>query len=235
MFQTIEVSWRMGNLYWPHSHSAAFFVFFKTLIDPFYRFIYRNNPVREGVQVIDLGAGKCLFAGWQMAMRLMADAGRWSEELPIPPSVWGYSAIETNPRDTRVAAGLISDPTAVKVSDLLNAEWKPADLILLIDVMQYIPKDRHQSVLEQIFQNMKPGGLLLMRIGDESSTWRHGITLIADRIDALLRGTLNQPIANTRPVVQWQQLLSTTGFAFTEIPMNRGTPFSNTLFLATKS
>ena len=235
MRQRLGIAYQMAKIYWPYSHYAAFFGFFKTLLDPFYRFLYESNPITDGVSVVDLGAGKSLFAGWQMAMKAIFDTGYWPPGINPPPKEWHYEPIESNPRDSRLASALLGKNEPLTGSNLLETKWNTADIILMIDVMQYIPKDQHEWVLHQINQTLRPNGHLLMRIGDESKTFRHFITLLSDRLDAFFRGALHQPIANTRTIDEWQILLIQSGFQFQEVPMNRGTPFSNTLLIATKA
>lgn len=235
MRQRMGIAYQMARIYWPLSHYAAFFGFFKTLLDPFYLFLYESNPITDGVSIVDLGAGKSLFAGWQMAMKAKFDTGYWPEDISPPPKHWIYEPIESNQRDSRLAAALLGNKKTITGSNLLEANWNTADIILMIDVMQYIPRDQHERVLNQIRETLRPNGHLFMRIGDESKTLRHFITGLSDRFDAFLRGALNQPIANTRTMDEWQSLLIRSGFIYKEIPMNRGTPFSNTLLIATKA
>ena len=233
--QKLGISMRMAQMYWSYSHSSAFFVFFKTLLDPFYQYLYETNPLSDGDFVVDLGSGKSLFAGWQMASKALADEGAWPLNVSTPPRIWRYEPVEANPSDSRIAAALLGNEAPTKPTNLLEAHWDQADIILLIDVMQYIPKERHQGLMTRIVQSLKPGGLLLMRVSDPSKTLRHQITRLGDWLDALIRGGLRQPLGNTRPKDDWSRLLVESGLSFTEIPMSRGTPFSNTLFLATKS
>lgn len=235
MQQRLGIAYQMAKIYWPYSHYAAFFGFFKTLLDPFYLYLYESNPITDGVSVVDLGAGKGLFAGWQMAMKALFDSGDWPPAINPPPRHWHYEPIESNSRDSKLASALLGKTIPLKGSDLLETTWNSADIILMIDVMQYIPKDRHEWVLHKIKETLRPNGHLLMRIGDESKPVRHLITRITDRFDAFLRGALHLPIANTRTIEEWQSLLIQSGFQFKEIPMNRGTPFSNTLLIATKA
>jgi hypothetical protein len=225
-----RIAFQAARIYWPLSHPAFFFVLFKIRLDPFHAWILREGPIRSGDRLLDLGSGKCILLASIRAACASFKEHRWPAHWPAPPEPLGYTGVDLHPGDADLCEELLSKDQFIR-GDLFHLPKGIFDVVTLIDVLQYIPRDAQVPLLAAI-RKQQPNAILLIRVADDSLTLRHRLTLMVDWINALVRGTLAQPLGNTRSAAEWGHLLKDLGYALEIQPLYRGTFFSNTLFLA---
>lgn len=225
-----RIAFQAARIYWPLSHSAFFFVLFKIRLDPFHAWILREGPIRSGDRLLDLGSGKCILLASIRAACASFKEHRWPAHWPAPPEPLGYTGVDLHPGDADLCEELLSKDQFIR-GDLSHLPKGAFDVVTLIDVLQYIPRAAQVPLLAAI-RKQQPNATLLIRVADGSLTLRHRLTLMVDWINALVRGTLAQPLGNTRSAAEWGHLLKDLGYALEIHPLYQGTFFSNTLFLA---
>lgn len=100
--------------------------------------------------VIDLGTGR-----GQLALALL--------ELGRAEQVHGF---DWDARKIDVARQAAGDDATFERADLLHADLDPADTILLVDVLHYLPPADQDEVLARAARALRPGGRLLVRETD---------------------------------------------------------------------
>jgi hypothetical protein len=121
--------------------------------------------------------------------------------------------------------------TNIIAGDIRSTEFPHADTVVILDVLHYIDYEEQAEVLGRVRAALGRGGLVLLRVGDESPSLRFRYTLFIDRLSMGLRG-LRLPRLWCRPVASWKAELEKLGFAVRTEPMSEGTPFANVLLTA---
>jgi hypothetical protein len=94
----------------------------------------------------------------------------------------------------------------------------PADAVLLIDVLHYMPYADQESLLRRSLGCLKPGGVLILRVGDASGGpgfhWGYWVDLTV----AHLRGHHLRRLY-CRPIDHWRGLLEGLGCTCQTLPL----------------
>jgi 2-polyprenyl-3-methyl-5-hydroxy-6-metoxy-1,4-benzoquinol methylase len=105
------------------------------------------------------------------------------------------------------------------------------DAITILDVLHYIPFAQQEALLDQIRASLRPGGMLVTRVGNARGGWRFRFSQWVDLAVANAQGQRIQSLT-CRPLGDWTQALEARGFTVTAQPMSSGTPFANALLVA---
>jgi SAM-dependent methyltransferase len=132
-------------------------------------------------------------------------------------------------RARRALAHLPEMPTLVE-GDMTRADFSPCDVVVILDVLHYVDIAAQDRVLERVHAALRPGGRLLLRIGDQSSARGFAASQWVDRIVTAIRGHTVAPTWG-RPLEQWKGALTRLGFAVQAVPKSEGTPFANVLLV----
>lgn len=178
----------------------------------------------RGLDIVDLGCGQALLA----ALLSVEAPG-----APARPALRRYLGVERMPRDVaRARAGVAGWPGVEVVhGDLRTTAWPQADLVVVLDVLHYVPPAAQREALERVHASLRDGGRLLLRVGDAGAGWPFLLSQWVDRCVTLVRGHRAPPVW-CRPLAQWEALLREIGFAVRAQPMHAGTPFANVLLVA---
>ncbi len=109
--------------------------------------------------------------------------------------------------------------------------FPPCDAVVILDVLHYIPVDEQDAVLARVHAALRPGGRLLLRVGDAQERWGFRVSQWVDRVVTLVRGHRSPPTWG-RSLADWQAALRRLGFTAEARPMSQGTPFANVLLIA---
>jgi SAM-dependent methyltransferase len=101
-------------------------------------------------------------------------------------------------------------------------------VVVVLDVLHYVDLAAQDDVLARIRQALRPGGRLLLRVGDPAQRTRFWVSRWVDHAVTLARGHGAPPTA-WRSLPAWQDTLQRLGFAVHPLPMSQGTPFANVL------
>jgi O-methyltransferase involved in polyketide biosynthesis len=111
-----------------------------------------------------------------------------------------------------------------------HTPFDPCDVVVVLDVLHYVDPAAQDDVLTRIRKALRPGGRLLLRVGDPAQRTRFWISRWVDHVVTLARGHREPPIA-CRSLADWQAALQRLGFAVRTVPMSQGTPFANVLLV----
>jgi uncharacterized protein (DUF2062 family)/SAM-dependent methyltransferase len=120
----------------------------------------------------------------------------------------------------------------LSVADVRRLELPPAGLILILDVLQYLPADDQQALLQRCCSALAPQGILIFRVHDrERGPWST-ITMAFDRlIFACGR-------AGVRPLMlsaaEYHSVLENAGMQVEQRRFRNRLPLAHILFIAKK-
>lgn len=206
------------------------FVRGKLRYDPVYFSLLRTGLLPPEGRLVDLGCGRGLLLALLQTAR--EQAGPYPEGWPPPPRL-DLHGIEGSPKIAEVARKALGEEARIDTADLRNAEIPPARVILLLDVLHYLPAVAQEDLLARIAAALEPGGLLLVRDADAAGGWRFTATRLQERLCALARLHWRQRF-HYRSQAEWLALLEKNGLAATAKPMAQGTPYANVLMIGRK-
>jgi SAM-dependent methyltransferase len=202
--------------------------------DPVFRSLLERGDLPAGAHVVDIGCGQGLLASLLAACDHAARQGQWPAAWPAAPSASTYTGIELMPKDVARAeaalAGLHTAPRFV-CGDMCSTPLPACDAVVILDVLHYVDHAAQAALLQRVHAALRPGGRLLLRVGDMSARRGFVISQWVDRVVTLVRGHRVPPTFG-RPLAQWVALLKRLGFVVQPLPMSRGTPFANVLLVA---
>ena len=198
--------------------------------DPAFVGLLQHGLIPAKSRILDLGCGQGLLAAWLGAADILSSAGSWPREFPPAPKATTFRGIEVMPRDVRRAGVVLGDGVVVEQGDIRAADFQRADVVVILDVLHYMPFSAQDDVLKRVRLALEPKGTLLLRIGDSAGGWPFRISNYVDFVVAAARGhRLGRLYCRT--LDQWKIALETLGFAVTSVPMSQGTPFANVLLV----
>jgi SAM-dependent methyltransferase len=200
--------------------------------DPVFFALLAQGLLPSAGELTDLGCGQGSLIAILLAARAMHAEGKWPTNWPPPPRL-SMHGVDLRPAAIRAANIAFGGQARVEQGDIRTAPIPPSDVIAILDVLHYIDAGDQQRVLARCHASLRPGGLLVLRVGDASAGWRFFVTTLGDRLITMLRGTLF-PRFHCRPLTEWISLVTAIGFEVTAQPMSEGTPFANVLLIARK-
>ena len=198
--------------------------------DPAFFGLLQNGLIPAKSRILDLGCGQGLLAAWLAAADVVSSAGNWPQEFPPAPQVATYRGIELMPRDAQRAKVVTGNGISVEQGDIRTADFASADVVVILDVLHYMPLSAQDDVLNRVRRALEPAGTLLLRIGDSAGGWPFHLSNYVDSVVAIARGHKPGRL-HCRTLRQWKSDLENLGFAVTTIPMSQGTPFANVLLV----
>ncbi len=198
--------------------------------DPAFVELLRRGLIPPNSRILDLGCGQGLLAAWLAAADILCSVGNWPQEFPPAPKVASYRGIELMPRDVERAGVVLGNRVVVEQGDIRTADFQSADVVVILDVLHYMPLSAQDDVLNRVRRALGPNGTLLLRIGDSAGGWRFHVSNYVDTIVTAVRGHTPGRL-HCRPLAQWKSTLEKLGFAVTSVPMSQGTPFANVLLV----
>jgi SAM-dependent methyltransferase len=202
--------------------------------DPVFRGMLERGDLSGRSRIVDIGCGQGLLVGLLGACAAAHAADRWPRAWPAPPVVSAYQGIELMPRDVERAqrAWAASAPWArFTCADMRRAAIEPCDLIVILDVLHYVPHADQADLLHRVQQALLPAGRLLLRVGDAAEPAGFRASQWVDRVVTWARGHRAPPTWG-RTLAQWRTLLESLGFRVRAVPQSQGTPFANVLLIA---
>ena len=207
-------------------HFAYRFALGKLTWDPALAHIVTHGLIPRGSRVLDLGCGPGLLAALIEAAR-----GRGNSWPALPPDSVSYHGIDRHPRDIECANRALAGCAQFLCADIRSAPFEAADVVVLLDVLHYFDRDCQEDVLLRARAALRGGGVLLLRVADESPTLRYRYTIAMDRIGTTLRGHRIDRL-HCRPLKAWVRMLEALDFDVTATAMRSGPPFANVLLVA---
>jgi uncharacterized protein (DUF2062 family)/SAM-dependent methyltransferase len=120
----------------------------------------------------------------------------------------------------------------LRVADVRGLDLPPAGLILILDVLQYLPSEEQLGLLKRCCVALAPEGKLIFRVHDrERGVWS-AITLAFDRIIFACGRAGTRPL--TLPAGEYCGVLETAGMQVEERRFRNHLPLAHILFIAKK-
>jgi len=201
--------------------------------DPVFRALVAGGTIAPGSRVLDIGCGQALLASLLAECHALAAANRWPAAWGAPPSGASYTGIELMSADVaraELALKQLPSPPRLVCADMRSMTFDPCDVVVVLDVLHYVDLHAQDKLLARIAAALRPGGRLLLRVGDPQQGVRFRVTRWVDRLVTRLRGHAAPPTWN-RSLPEWRAALQEFGFSVREQPMSQGTPFANVLLV----
>jgi SAM-dependent methyltransferase len=198
--------------------------------DPAFAAILRRGLLENCARILDLGCGQGLLASWLLAAQAARRAGSWPPEWPPPPVHLELFGVEIDPRQVARARAALGERARIVQGDIRHVDYGSVDAIVILDVLHYTDHASQEAVLERARAALRSRGLLLLRVGDAEGGVGFALSKLVDRIVVLARRH-RWPRLACRPAREWRSLLTGLGFLTEALPMSRGTPFANVLFI----
>ncbi|NUZ04242.1 SAM-dependent methyltransferase [Piscinibacter koreensis] len=199
--------------------------------DRMFRHVLQHGLVPPGAAVLDLGCGQGLFASVLHAALEAAREGRWPAHWAPPPMGAHVTGVDPLAHDIARAQLAVPNGATFIHGDMRRIEPPPCDVALFFDTLHYISRAEQDAVLARVRAALRPGGTLLLRVGDASAPLRFAYGLWIDRFTMLLHGGgFGRLTGRTRE--GWCATLELLGFEVATLPMNGRKPFANLLIVA---
>jgi trans-aconitate methyltransferase len=215
---------------YPADHYARQFAVGKLTRDPVFQYLLAYGAIPPAARIVDLGCGQGLLGALLATARARHGAGDWPADWPAPCNPRGMRGIELMQRDVDRARHALPDGDWIQ-GDIRVTEFGRADAVVILDVLHYIDYEAQAEVLARVRESLRDGGVLLMRVGDQSASLRFRITVGVDRAVMRLRGHRLARLY-CKPLARWKAELAALGFQVEAAPMSAGTPFANVLLMA---
>jgi 2-polyprenyl-3-methyl-5-hydroxy-6-metoxy-1,4-benzoquinol methylase len=185
----------------------------------------RTDPVASLIaslgwlgDVVDVGSGR-----GQLGLFLL-EAGRIS-------SLQGF---DWDSKKVEIACGAALElPARFDVLDVTDAPISPADTVLLIDVLHYLPLEAQRALVDRAARSLRPGGRLVVREADRSAGWRARLTILAEKVGRAL-GVNRAAQFAFASADDLCAMLERAGLRTEVAPAAEGTPLANVLLIGKK-
>jgi 2-polyprenyl-3-methyl-5-hydroxy-6-metoxy-1,4-benzoquinol methylase len=201
--------------------------------DPVFRAILAHGLVPDGARLVDLGCGQGVLPAFLISARACNEGGAWPTAWPPPPRLASMLGVDLRRRAIAAARVALGDRATFEVGDVRDAVIPACDVVVILDVLHYVPVPDQDRVLARCAAALAPGGRLLLRVGDADAGTRAAITRLSDQAITLLRG--GWPRLYTRGLKAWIAAVERVGFGVAAAPMSAGTPFANVLLVARRN
>jgi len=199
--------------------------------DPVYFHLLRRGALPTESRLLDLGCGRGILFSLLLTARAQAERGLYPADWAPPPHLTLFG-IEGREKAADVARKALGVQAHIETADLTAPAALPtADVVLLLDVLHYLPAAAQEDLLARIAAALSPGGLLLIRDADADAGWRFTATRCQERLSALARRRWRQRF-HYRGRREWSTILEKLGFEVIDQPMGKGTPYANVLITA---
>ncbi len=198
--------------------------------DPVFTGILAHGLLPPQASVLDLGCGQGLLSNWLTAAARLHAAGDWPAGWPPPPGLVSYRGIELMQRDVDRARPALPSGAVVEQGDIRDAAFSRVNAVVILDSLHYIDPDAQRAVLVRVRNTLTLPGTLVMRVGDAAGGLPFRLSNWVDRLVTFVRGHRLGTLY-CRPATEWCATLEELGFSVRMLPMDDGTPFSNTMLI----
>ena len=192
------------------------------LRDPLYPFLLEEGFHLEGHRILDLGCGRAI------AGALVGLSGH-------PRGAGSYIGVDAAERYIRTARQVLDELPGCQVvaSDLRDFDPPPADVVLVNDVLRYLPLGAQDALLRRIARAVSPGARVFVREKNAGGGWRFRLAALADTITTWLPGRIHAGL-HYRHAEDLRNALLAAGFNVRDRALARSTSPVWVLFEATR-
>ncbi len=217
----------------PAGRFAWHFARGKLRYDPVFLELVARGAFPDGARVLDLGCGQGVLFALLVAARQRFLASGWPAAWRPPPHGLAMRGIDLRHEAVRRARVALGEHAAFEQGDVCEARLGEADVVVMMDVLHYLPPERQDALVDAVAHALPHGGRFITRVADATAGARYAVTRAGDWLVTFVRGTM-RPRFHCRPVSEWSGLLARHGFRVEAEPMSAGTPFANVLLTATR-
>ncbi len=196
--------------------TARRFVRWKLRLDRIFELLVAEN-LGSGT-VVDLGCG------YGMALCLAAFADKRRRLVGCDLDVHRIAA-------ARQALGSLN--ADVTIADIRQFELPRAGLILILDVLQYLPAAEQAALLERCCSALAPDGILVFRVHDGERGLRSAIAMALERLMFACGGVGFRP--RMLSIAEYRGVLENASMRLEERHFRNRLPLTHVLFIARKS
>ena len=145
--------------------------------DPIYPFLLQEGFHRRGMRVLDLGCGRGL-------------AGALAGLLGASPRATSYLGVDSRERYVRAARLVLEEfpGCGARAVDLRDFDPPEADLVLVDDVLRFLPLGAQDALLRRVARAVPPGARMIVREKNAGGGWRFHLAALGDSLAALRPG-----------------------------------------------
>ena len=145
--------------------------------DPMYPLLIGEAVLGAGFRVLDLGCGRGAI-GVLIGLFTRASEPRW------------YLGVDRCDRYVRAARQALEDFPGCNVGtlDLRDFDPPPADVVVVNDVLRFLPFTAQDALLRRLARALSPGSRLYVRERDAAGGWRFAWSALVDASKILLPG-----------------------------------------------
>jgi hypothetical protein len=149
----------------------------RLLNDPMYPFLIDEDVLGNGGRVLDLGCGRGLV-GVLVGLFTSASEPRW------------YLGVDRCDRYVRAARQALEDVPgcAVQTVDLRDFDPPAADVVVVNDVLRFLPFTSQDALLRRLARVLPPGARIFVREKDAAGGWRFTWAAFVDASQMLVPG-----------------------------------------------
>jgi uncharacterized protein (DUF2062 family) len=199
--------------------------------DPVYREVLRLGLLPAEGTLVDLGCGRGLMLALLAAARERWTKGAWPAGWPPAPARLVLRGVELRGRIATSARQALGDAGAVDEGNLGGYELPPSRAVLLFDVLQMIPYDIQDRVLERVAHALEPGGVLILREADAAGGWRFRIVHAFNWMKGVFEGSFRRRFY-FRTTEEWTRRLESLGLVVRCFSLREDSPLPNMLIEA---
>jgi uncharacterized protein (DUF2062 family)/SAM-dependent methyltransferase len=118
----------------------------------------------------------------------------------------------------------------LSVADIRHFEIPPAGLILILDVLQYLPADDQLALLKRCCSALTPQGKLIFRVHDRERGLMSRLNMGFDRVLFTVKSVGRRPLM--LPAAQYRSVLDDAGMQVEERRFRNRLPLAHLVFIA---
>ena len=189
------------------------------LRDPLYPFLLEEGFHLEGHRILDLGCGRGIAGA---LVGLYGGTG-------------SYIGVDAAERYIRTARQVLDEFPGCQVvaSDLRDFDPPPADVVIVNDVLRYLPFGAQDALLRRIARAISPGARVFVREKNAGGGWRFRLAALADTVTTWRPGRVHAGL-HYRRAEDLRNALLAAGFTVRDRALARSTSPVWVLFEATR-
>lgn len=206
---------KIKRLYRYQSKFVEQFVHWKLRLDPL--FLALDGVVPRTAHVLDLGCGYGLATHW----------------LATFTDQRTFHGIDYDPDKIRVAQRSAPESRRIRFEqgDILELEFPPCDVVLLLDVLHYWQPEQQQLILDKARRALRPGGRLVLRDGAKAETDAHRSVHLWEQFATWVGMNRTKEGLHFQTLAELERLLKRVGFVSWELKSEAGRD-SNVMLVA---